>query len=351
MLRKDNFLVPIFSVVKSIPMIQEMGITFISLILLDNSLYEKPLLIYDPLDFRLFGVNEVCFQLFGINPTLCHDMNEDLSDRTLFKLFPKLLDYTTRNSLNGQLSVQVEFNFDFILEECIKNPYNKYYKDTKKKEVLEGLAPIFLGHEKMVLKLSIMRTNEYQLGIRMGVITLEVYNEKTNEKKSQIWSEIIPKRMVTMRTDEVINFNLGNHQDDLFINKFYGRLEKFMFLVVAVLALVFLCSLILLILTQVKSQQYRDINEEQLRVFEEVNNVMDYSNINAFVILILNLICRDLKDYENIIPNLNGFIKHLTESQLNPTNQKLQVSLNELLILVLGHQPITDIFRASKVHI
>ena len=60
----DNkkFMIPIYSVIQTLPWIYEKGINFISLIIEDSVLKNKSLLIYHPKDFRILGVNKKCFQ-------------------------------------------------------------------------------------------------------------------------------------------------------------------------------------------------------------------------------------------------------------------------------------------------
>ena len=58
------------------PWIYENGINFISLIIEDNILKNKSLVIYHPKDFRILGVNKKCFEQFGINPSFTYDVND-----------------------------------------------------------------------------------------------------------------------------------------------------------------------------------------------------------------------------------------------------------------------------------
>ena len=57
-----NFMIPMYSVIQTLPWIYENGINFISLIIEDSILRNKSLLIYHPKDFRILGVNKKCFE-------------------------------------------------------------------------------------------------------------------------------------------------------------------------------------------------------------------------------------------------------------------------------------------------
>ena len=72
----EKFLVIIYSLVKTLPWLYEKGINFISLIIPDENLNQRPIILIDPRNNQVLGINKVCYQLTGLCNLFSYDHND-----------------------------------------------------------------------------------------------------------------------------------------------------------------------------------------------------------------------------------------------------------------------------------
>ena len=74
-LTKEKLLVPVKVVVKSISDISSSGINLIGMFLRNSDMDEQALIVYDPKDYSLLGVNKTCVIKYGINTNFTYEVN------------------------------------------------------------------------------------------------------------------------------------------------------------------------------------------------------------------------------------------------------------------------------------
>lgn len=78
LLSKEGFFTPIILLIRPLPCVTSLGLSFISVITENEDLNLESLMIYDPDDYSLIGVNKKCFKVLGLNSSLTTEENIEL---------------------------------------------------------------------------------------------------------------------------------------------------------------------------------------------------------------------------------------------------------------------------------